>query len=613
MTPIEVGENFVFSMELATISRDQLRVYRSPNWDTPTFTHASSAINGEGMVWSDNGVYLAALNESGGVTVFDASQNYSIVFEAKKRYNAIRHFYFSPQLSYLVTYERYSSKDEQDNVFVYNIKSGEISMQIKLKSVTERNWPAFVWTPEERVCLYMTTNTLKVMHGRTLSLQSPLYSLTIPNITQFTLSPNGALVAAFFPEAKGQPASLRIFDITDRTARPRSSKSTFNAQTAKVLWNSSSTGLLAIFSTDSDATSSNYYGTSSLMFMRVNEQGEMIASSLVTGESGGPCHDAAWSATNDEFVAVTGKMPAEIALYDGRTGSKRMSFGVTRRNTLRWNPFGRFFIAGGFGNLPGDVDVWDKNRGLCLSTTRIPCTVICEWGPDGRHFLSASTFPRMRVDNFIQVVNYDGKTAAKITDFSELYACKWRPYREDKFEDTPPSPRVVQSARNPAAAGASGEGDGSPEPVKKAAYRPPGGSGALAEQMRREREIENQKKAVKVKAEAPIPGMTVPTGPSASALRNARRKKAKAAAQSRSDSPADESGDQKPETPAAPVVATEEPQSTDPAKRIRNLQKKLKDIAALKQSGSALTAAQKAKVDSEPAVLAEIAELEKLL
>ena len=588
-------------MELATVSRDQLRIYRAPQWESPVFTHTSSAINAEGMTWSDEGKYLAALNEAGGVSVFDATEDYKFVFEAKKRFNAIRHFYFSPQLSFLVTYERYSSKDDQDNVFVHNIKSGEICMQIKLKSVTERNWPAFVWTPEERICVYMTTNTLKVMHGRTLSLQSPLYSLTIPNITQFTMSPNGAFVAAFFPEAKGQPASLRIFDLTDRSARARSSKSTFNAQTAKVIWNSSSTALLAIFSTDSDATSSSYYGTSSLMFMRLNAQGEMVASSLVTGENGGPCHDAAWSGSNDEFIAVTGKMPAEIALYDGRTGTKRMSFGVTRRNTLRWNPFGRFFIAGGFGNLPGDVDVWDKNRGLCLSTTRIPCTVVCEWGPDGRHFLSASTFPRMRVDNFIQVVNYDGSTAAKITDWNELYACKWRPKQDEKFEDCPPSPRVVQSARNPAAAAA---GDGSPEPVKKAAYRPPGGSGALAEQMRREREIENQKKAVKVKVDAPIPGMTASTGPSASALRNARRKKAKETA-SRSDSPDDSL-----KSPADPVP---EQGPTDPAKRIRNLQKKLKDIQALKESGVGLTAAQQTKVDSESAVLAEIEELSKSL
>ena len=367
-----------------------------------------------------------------------------------------------------------------------------------------------------------------------------------------------------------------------------------------------STALIAIFSTDSDVTSSSYYGTSSLFFMRINDRGEMVSSSLVTGENGGPCHDACWSPVADEFLACTGKMPSEIALYDGKTGNKRISFGVSRRNTLRWSPFGRTFIAGGFGNLPGDIDVWDKNKALCLSTVRIPCTVICEWGPDGRHLVSASTFPRMRVDNFAQVANYDGTMAGKLPDMPELYTIKWRPSPtgSDQFEDIPPSPRVVQSARKPTAVAA--------EEPKKQAYRPPGGSGALAEQMRKERELENQKKAVKVKIERDvnsIPGMTVASGPSASALRNARKKAAALRRQQEGDScgPTNESSDD---------VGKPEPReagATDPAKRIRNLQKKLKEIAALRESGVSLTKPQQVKVDSESAVRAEIAELEKQL
>ena len=599
-------------MDLATISKDNVRVYRGPSWDTPIWSASTSAINGDGVNWSPDGSLLGALSAEGGVTVFDARNGYRVAYEVKKQFNSVRQFYFSPGNNFLVTFERFVSKDDKDNVFCHNLKSSEIGLQIKIKSLTERNWPAFTWSPDERVCLYMTTNTVKVMHGRNLSLQAPLYSLTIPNIESFTLSPNGSLIAAFFPEAKGQPASLRVFDVTDRSARPRAAKATFNAQTVKILWNAASTALIAIFSTDSDATSSSYYGTSSLFFMRVNENGEMTSSSLVTGEKGGPCHDACWSPTADEFIAATGKMPAEIALYDGKTGSKRISFGVTRRNTLKWNEFGRVFVAGGFGNLPGDIDVWDKNKALCLSTVRIPCTVICEWGPDGRHFVSASTFPRMRVDNFAQVVNYDGTTVAKLTDFAELYACKWRPTHEG-FEDTPPSPRVVQSAKQPAAAG-----EQSPEP-KKQAYRPPGGSGQLAEQMRKEREMENLKKAVKVKSadvKGVVPGVVVaPTGPSASALRKARKKRAAtmkqqtggAAVQDDSNESDSDSDDEK----KAPVPVPQVDGPTDPAKRIRNLQKKLKEIATLRVSGKPLSGPQKIKVDSEPSVLAEIADLQK--
>lgn len=595
-------------MDLATISKDQLRIYKNDSWDTPFKVVPSSAINSEGMTWSQDGTLLAALNANGGVSVYDSRLEYSEVFVAPKQFNAIRYFYLSPCNSFLVTYERYVSKDDKENVFCFNLKTSEVCLKITLKTLTERNWPAFTWSNDERVCLHMSTNTIKVMHGRNLSLQSPLYSLTIPNIAQYTLSPNGLLVAGFFPEAKGQPASLRIFEVTDRSGAAKASKATFNAQTAKILWNANSTGLIAIFSTDSDATSSSYYGTSSLFFMRLTEKGEMVSSSLVTGEGGGPCHDACWSPTADEFVAVTGKMPAEIALYDGKTGSKRISFGVTRRNTLRWNPFGRLFMAGGFGNLPGDIDVWDKNKALCLSTVRIPCTVVCEWAADGRHFLSSSVFPRMRVDNFVQIVNYDGTVRAKLIDFQELYACKWRPSVSGLFEDTPPSPRIVQIARNPTAPENELE-------VKKAAYRPPGGSGALAEQMRKEREVENLKKAVKVK-EVRVPGgAAVAAGPSASALRNARKKRAKdlvdkfeAAGGSWGK---EESVASDVDPPQPPQVKSEG--QVDPAKRIRNLQKKLKEIAALRQGGLTLTPPQQAKLDSEPAVLAEIAHLNTMV
>ena len=582
-------------MELAVISKDQVSVYKEPNWESPCFTEKSAAMNGDGMCWSNDGTLLGALSAESGVSVYDARNNYSRVYEAKKQFNSVRQFYFSPKNSFLVTYERYVSKDDKDNVFCHNLQTGQITMQMKIKSLTERNWPCFTWSEDERICLHMSTNTIKVMHGRNLSLQSPLYSLTIPNIAQFSLSPSGTLLAGFFPEAKGQPACLRVFDISDRSAQPRSSKSTFNAQNVQIKWNSSSTALIAIFSTDSDVTSSSYYGTSSLFFMRVNERGEMVSSSLVTGENGGPCHDAAWSPVADEFVAATGKMPAELALYDGKTGAKRISFGVSRRNTVRWSDFGRIFTAGGFGNLPGDIDVWDKNKALCLSSVRIPCTVICEWGPDGRHFVSASTFPRMRVDNFAQIVNYDGTTVCKIENISELYSVKWRPNSEN-FEDVPVSPRVVQNAKSkPAEAEAA-------EQPKRAAYRPPGGSGALAEQMRKERELENQKKAVKVKIEREVvvPG-AAPSGPSASALRNARKKAA--ALRKQEEEPA-----VKPKNVAEPE---QQAGSTDPAKRIRNLQKKLKEIAALKESGAILSAAQQAKVESESAVRAEITELEK--
>ena len=49
---------------------------------------------------------------------------------------------------------------------------------------------------------------------------------------------------------------------------------------------------------------------------------------------------------------------------------------------------------------------------------------------------------------------------------------------------------------------------------------------------------------------------------------------------------------------------------TDPAKRLKNLNKKLRQIEQLIKSGGVLSAEQQAKVDGRDAVVAEIAQLE---
>jgi hypothetical protein len=122
--------------------------------------------------------------------------------------------------------------------------------------------------------------------------------------------------------------------------------------------------------------------------------------------------------------------------------------------------------------------------------------------------------------------------------------------------------------------------------------------------MRKEREMENQKKAVKVKVEKSTFSSSVPapTGPSTSALRNARKKKA-ATSKKEEDEVEEKSEKNLPDENGGAS-------SAEPLKRIRNLQKKLKEIASLKASGLALNAAQQAKVDSEASVQREIAELE---
>ena len=50
----------------------------------------------------------------------------------------------------------------------------------------------------------------------------------------------------------------------------------------------------------------------------------------------------------------------------------------------------------------------------------------CGWAPDGRHFLTATTAPRLRVDNALYVYKYNGLLLHK-QDFFMLLEATWVP------------------------------------------------------------------------------------------------------------------------------------------------------------------------------------------
>ena len=69
-----------------------------------------------------------------------------------------------------------------------------------------------------------------------------------------------------------------------------------------------------------------------------------------------------------------------------------------------------------YGHVPpaGDIVLYDKKTsGTCkqMGAVRAPA-VTAEWSPDGRMLLTATTAPRMRVDNNLKVYTYYGMFVA---------------------------------------------------------------------------------------------------------------------------------------------------------------------------------------------------------
>jgi len=62
--------------------------------------------------------------------------------------------------------------------------------------------------------------------------------------------------------------------------------------------------------------------------------------------------------------------------------------------------------------------------------------VTSEWSPDGRYFMTATTAPRLQVDNGIKIFSYNGSLYFKKM-FDKLYQVEWRPAESTTYDDLP--------------------------------------------------------------------------------------------------------------------------------------------------------------------------------
>jgi len=101
-------------------------------------------------------------------------------------------------------------------------------------------------------------------------------------------------------------------------------------------------------------------------------------------------------------------------------------FGKQHKNEIIWGNLGRFVCLAGFGNLNGEMEIWDietrKKIGQCKSNS----SSHCQWSPDDRKLVTSILTPRLRVDNCYKIFSYTGVQLYKGNfDHTELYECVW--------------------------------------------------------------------------------------------------------------------------------------------------------------------------------------------
>lgn len=526
---------------------------------------------------------------------------------------------FSPRGTYLLAWSRPVVGVSVPNLVIYRVATAERMAAFHQKVFHVGYWPSIQWSDDESIASRNVTNNVHFFKGDELHLP-PYAKLNIPGVTKFALSKGAApyTIAAFIGGTKGAPARIATYKHPDEGGEQLASRSTFRADTVTFKWNSKGTALLALISSHDDSTGKSYYGDSEVYFM----DNVGVVDQRIELPQEGPTYDVEWSPGGTEFVIIYGFMPARATMFNEKC-EPTFDFGTGSRNTISFSPHGRYVALAGFGNLPGAIEFWDKNKTTLVGRGEIPCTTMYSWSPCSRYFLGATTFPRLRVDNGLQIVRVDGKKIHehKLGD-GHLLQAVFRPALRGTYAD--PKHTVDEIIGGPLEAPKAGSAASS-SAKKGGVYRPPSSRGVSTMKVHQHIEAGKVDKAGFLSsgrgqnAAAPrtaggkkiVPGMDPElfnSGPSKAAI--ARKKKKEREQKFKTQQNGSASTTVAPPPPAAPEeIATLEDAET----RAKKLRRKKRAIDALRvnhSEGKELNPEQLQKLETGPAIEEELAKVE---
>ncbi|XP_075717608.1 eukaryotic translation initiation factor 2A [Rhinoderma darwinii] len=494
----------------------------------------------------------------------------------------------SPKNTILATWQTYTTGKDGTagvpNLQLYDLKTGKCMKSFIQKKM--ENWSPR-WSEDEKICARNVNNEVHFFENN--NFDTIANKLHLQKVSSFELSPgeHPCKVAVYVPGSKGAPSFVRLYQYPNFSGphAALANKSFFKADRVTMLWNSKATAVLVTASTDVDKTGASYYGEQTLHYIAAN--GESAAVQL---PKNGPIYDVVWNKNATEFCAVYGFMPAKATIFNLKC-DPIFDFGTGPRNYAFYSPQGHILVLAGFGNLRGQMEVWDvKNYKLISKPTASDATFF-SWCPNGEHIVTATCSPRLRVGNGYKIWHYTGSILYKydVPNNTELWQVSWQPFVDGVFPSKPimyqPVPGEIPSEES--------------KPAQ--AYRPP----ALRNKPVTSYKLHEEEPPQSTKPQSADKPM------SKAALKNQKKREAKKAA--KQDAKADELSE--PDLQVSQNIALDAVTTGDPEtdKKIKNLKKKLKAIEQLKElqaSGKSLEKNQFDKIQKEDALLKELEDLE---
>lgn len=391
----------------------------------------------------------------------------------------IKHLQWSNNGVYLVIYFNLNNYSKEtllsldDNLHIWNISQKSVVGTFSTRRLSPEQWPIVKWVGKEdmfAICSAKEVSLYAIGSGEATTLKSTRLLISIPVPRVFSVEvcqgkdsseadgntapgglEKGGVVTAKGAGNKGEKKNaLTALQNGSYVSLAAYSKADISTQlsgnlyittikavgnqlvevsphnhelktedSAEMLWSPSGKYLLVHGQSTVDLAGQRYGSSSNCLLFR--DDGTFIGCANAHNT-----HDARWSPVRDEFILMAGNMPCDITLYDASC-RPLFVFPKSYRNTIRWNPLGNMVALCGFGNLAGEICFWyrkDTSDYEQIVHLKEPCTVVSDWSHDSRYFLTASTFPRMKVDNFLKIFNHEGDLIES-QKFEECYDVCW--------------------------------------------------------------------------------------------------------------------------------------------------------------------------------------------
>ena len=263
---------------------------------------------------------------------------------------------------------------------------------------------------------------------------------------------------------------MRVYNVPNFTT-PASQKNFFKGDKVQLKWNDAGTTLIVLAQTEVDKTGKSYYGETTMYLLSANGGFD----SRIDLDKEGPIHDVTWSPRSNSFAVVYGYMPAKTVIFNAKAQPIH-TFALAPRNTVLFSPHGRYVLVAGFGNLAGQMDIYDLEKDYAkICTIEASNASVCEWSPDGVHILTATTSPRLRVDNGVRIWHAAGQLMYN-EEMNELYNVCWRPQPTSAH---PLSENSLLQVPTPHASATDYMATKKTPSKPVGAYRPPGARGQI--------------------------------------------------------------------------------------------------------------------------------------